>query len=58
MKGFLSKLIWLIRDGSAVAVWGMRVLTALLANGRENFTLRAELNGQVLAMTAVVLRHE
>src|SRR5258708_28677812 len=30
--------------GIAFAIWGIRFLTLLLANGRENFTLRAELN--------------
>ena len=29
--------------GVAFAIWGIRFLTLLLANGRENFTLRAEL---------------
>jgi predicted permease len=37
--------------GLIVASWGIRVLTALLSNGRENFTLRAELNWHVLAAT-------
>jgi macrolide transport system ATP-binding/permease protein len=37
--------------GLAFAVWGIRVLTLLLANGRENFTLHAELNWNVLAVT-------
>ena len=40
--------------GVALASWGIRVLTALLANGRENFTLHAELNWQVLAVTTVL----
>jgi predicted permease len=38
--------------GIALAVWNIRFLTLLLANGRENFTLRAELNWQVLAAAA------
>src|SRR5207249_9398241 len=38
--------------GVAFAVWGIRFLTLLLANGRENFTLRAELNWHVLAVVA------
>jgi predicted permease len=38
--------------GIALAVWGIRFLTLLLANGRENFTLRAELNWHVLAVAA------
>jgi predicted permease len=36
----------------AFAVWGIRFLTLLLANGRENFTLRAELNWHVLGVVA------
>src|SRR5258708_2143404 len=38
--------------GVAFAIWGIRFLTLLLANGRENFTLRAELNLHVLAVVA------
>ena len=38
--------------GVAFAVWGIRFLTLLLANGRENFTLRAELNWHVMAVVA------
>ena len=38
--------------GVAFAVWGIRFLTLLLVNGRENFTLRAELNWHVLAVAA------
>ena len=38
----------------ALAFWGTRVLTALLANGAENFTLRAQLNWPVLAATALL----
>jgi macrolide transport system ATP-binding/permease protein len=41
--------------GVLLAVGGMRVLTALLASGRENFTLRAELNWSVLGMTAALV---
>ena len=37
--------------GLAVALWGVRVLTVLLANGQENFTLRADLNWHVLLAT-------
>lgn len=40
--------------GVAFAVWGMRWLTVLFASGRENFTLRAELNWKVLAATALL----
>jgi macrolide transport system ATP-binding/permease protein len=38
--------------GIALALWGVRALTLLLANGRENFTLHAELNWHVLAVAA------
>ncbi len=38
--------------GVAFAIWGIRFLTVLQANGRENFTLRAELNWHVLAVVA------
>jgi macrolide transport system ATP-binding/permease protein len=34
--------------GVGFAVWGVRFLTLLLANGRENFTLHADLNWRVL----------
>jgi predicted permease len=40
--------------GVAFAVWGIRFLTLLLANGNKNFTLRAELNWHVL-LVAVAL---
>ena len=40
--------------GLAFASWGIGVLTLLLANGRENFTLHAELNWNVLAVTLVL----
>ena len=40
--------------GVVVALGGIRLLTLLLANGRENFTLRAELNWQVLGATLVL----
>ena len=37
--------------GIIIAVIGIRVLTRLLANGQESFTLHAELNWHVLAVT-------
>jgi predicted permease len=37
--------------GVALAWWGIRVLTALLSNGRDNFTLHAGLSWNVLAVT-------
>jgi predicted permease len=42
--------------GIAFAVWGIRSLTYLLSNGRESFTLRADLNWHVLgALTLLSL---
>ena len=40
--------------GVAFAWWGIRLLTLMLANGRENFTLHAELNANVLIVTVLV----
>ena len=40
--------------GILIAVAGMRVLTQLLANGQEGFTLRAELNWHVLLVTSAL----
>ncbi|HEY7304673.1 MAG TPA: ABC transporter permease [Bryobacteraceae bacterium] len=40
--------------GVALAIWGTRSLTFLLANGRENFTLRADLNWHVLGVAAAL----
>ncbi len=40
--------------GVAVATWGIYSLTLLLANGRDNFTLHAELNWAVLSFTIVL----
>jgi ABC-type antimicrobial peptide transport system permease subunit len=37
--------------GMAIAKWSIGALTLLLANGRENFTLHADLNWHVLALT-------
>ncbi len=37
--------------GLIIAVWGIEGLTWLLANGRENFTLHADLNWRVLLVT-------
>jgi predicted permease len=38
--------------GIAVALWGIRVLTALIGGGREGFTVRADLNWRVLLVVA------
>ncbi|HXB69679.1 MAG TPA: ABC transporter permease [Candidatus Acidoferrales bacterium] len=40
--------------GVLFAIWGIRFLTLLLANGRANFTLRAELNWHVLGAAAAL----
>jgi len=40
--------------GALFAIWGVRALTLLLSHGRENFTLRAELNWHVLVVTAAL----
>ncbi|HKW32405.1 MAG TPA: ABC transporter permease [Candidatus Acidoferrum sp.] len=40
--------------GALFAIWGMRSLTFLLSNGQENFTLGAELNWNVLGVTAAL----
>ncbi len=37
--------------GVLFAIWGIHFLTALLSDGRENFTLHADLNWRVLAVT-------
>jgi predicted permease len=40
--------------GILFAIWGMRFLTLLLANGRANFTLHAEMNWHVLGVAAAL----
>ena len=40
--------------GLVFAKWGIGALTLLMANGRENFTLGAELNWNVLAVTVAL----
>jgi macrolide transport system ATP-binding/permease protein len=40
--------------GILFAIWGIRVLTLLLANGVPNFTLHAELNWHVLGVAVVL----
>jgi predicted permease len=40
--------------GLLFAIWGVRSLTFLLSNGQQNFTLHAELNWNVLGVTAAL----
>ena len=40
--------------GVCLAIWGMRFLTLLLANGDPNFSLHAELNWHVLGVAAAL----
>jgi macrolide transport system ATP-binding/permease protein len=40
--------------GILFAIWGVRTLTYLFSKGQENFTLHAELNWHVLAVTAAL----
>ncbi len=40
--------------GILFAIWGVRTLTFLLSRGQENFTLHAELNWNVLGVTAAL----
>lgn len=40
--------------GVVIAMWGVRALTLLFSRGQENFTLHAQLNWTVLAMTAAL----
>jgi len=40
--------------GILFAIWGMRTLTLLLSHGQETFTLHAELNWNVLGVTAAL----
>jgi len=58
IRQLLTESIFLATIGGSLgivfAVWGLRLLTVLLANGQENFSLHAELNWHVLSATLAV----